>query len=30
MENYLIPAIENGLIKMSYPDCPTSKNQTYY
>lgn len=29
-ENYLDPAINNGLIKMSYPDTPTSKNQTYY
>lgn len=29
-DNYLIPAIENGLIKMSLPDSPTSKNQTYY
>jgi hypothetical protein len=28
--NYLNPAIENGLIKMSLPDSPTSKNQTYY
>ena len=29
-ENYLLPAIENGLIKMAFPDTPTSKNQTYY
>lgn len=29
-DNYLLPAIENGLIKMTYPDSPTSKNQTYY
>lgn len=29
-ENYLNPAINNGLIKMSYPDNPTNKNQTYY
>ena len=29
-ENYLDPAITNGLIKMSYPDNPTNKNQTYY
>lgn len=29
-ENYLLPAIENGLIKMTFPDNPTSKNQTYY
>lgn len=29
-KNYLIPAIENGLIKMSYPEKTTSKNQTYY
>ena len=29
-ENYLTPAIENGLVKMTYPDNPTSKNQTYY
>lgn len=28
--NYLIPALENGFIKMTYPDKPTSKNQTYY
>ena len=29
-ENYLLPALKNGLVKMSYPDSPTSKNQTYY
>ena len=29
-ENYLDPAIKNGLIKMNYPDNPTNKNQTYY
>lgn len=29
-ENYLNPAINDGLIKMSYPDNPTNKNQTYY
>lgn len=29
-ENYLVPAIESGLVKMTYPDKPTSKNQTYY
>ena len=29
-ENYLIPAIDNGVVKMSYPDIPTHKNQTYY
>lgn len=29
-ENYLKPALENGLIKMTIPDKPTSKNQMYY
>lgn len=29
-DNYLKPALENGLIKMTNPDKPTSKNQTYY
>jgi len=29
-ENYLVPAIDNGLIKMVYPDNPTNKNQKYY
>ncbi len=28
--NYLKPALENGLIKMTNPSKPTSKNQTYY
>ena len=28
--NYLDPAFENGLIKMTLPDKPTSKNQMYY
>lgn len=28
--NYLNPALENGLIKMINPDKPTSKNQMYY
>lgn len=28
--NYLNPAIENGLVKLSMPDKPTSKNQKYY
>ncbi|MBQ8471965.1 MAG: Fic family protein [Bacilli bacterium] len=28
--NYLDPAIENGLIKMTEPDNPTSKNQRYF
>ena len=27
--SYLNPAIENGLIKMTLPDQPTSKNQRY-
>ena len=27
--NYLNPAIENGLVKMSLPDKPNSKNQRY-
>ena len=29
-DNYLTPALENGLIKMTSPDKPTSKNQMYY
>lgn len=29
-ENYLMPAIDKKLIKMTYPDNPTNKNQTYY
>ena len=29
-DNYLNPALENGLIKMTEPDKPTSKNQMYY
>lgn len=29
-KNYLDPALQNGLIKMTNPDKPTSKNQTYY
>lgn len=29
-ENYLNPALDNGLIKMTLPDKPTSKNQMYY
>lgn len=29
-KNYLNPALENGLIKMTKPDKPTSKNQMYY
>ena len=29
-DNYLNPALENGLIKMTNPDKPTSKSQTYY
>lgn len=28
--NYLNPALEHGLIKMTLPDKPTSKNQMYY
>jgi len=28
--NYLDPAIENGLVKPTLPDKPTSKNQMYY
>ncbi len=29
-DNYLLPAISNGLVKMSFPDSPSSRNQTYY
>ena len=29
-EHYLKPALDNGLIKMAYPDKPNSKNQRYY
>ena len=29
-KNYLLPAIESGLIKMTEPDKPTSRNQMYY
>ena len=29
-DNYLKPALLNGLIKMTNPNKPTSKNQTYY
>ena len=28
--NYLNPALENGLIRMTSPDKPTSRNQRYY
>ena len=29
-DNYLLPALENGLIKMTNSDKPISKNQMYY
>ena len=29
-ENYLIPAIDNGFIKMTFSNDPTNKNQTCY
>lgn len=29
-ENYLVPAIEYKVVKMTFPDAPTSKKQTYY
>ena len=29
-KNYLMPAVESGIIKMALPNTPTSKNQTYY
>ena len=28
--NYLNPAIDSGIVKMSFPNNPTNKNQTYY
>ena len=28
--NYLDPALNEGLVKMTIPDKPTSKNQMYY
>ena len=28
-KNYLNPAIENGLVKMTFPDKPNSRNQRY-
>ena len=28
--NYLDPAIKEGLIKLTIPNKPTSKNQMYY
>lgn len=28
--NYFDPAIDSGLVKMTYPDKSTSKNQRYY
>lgn len=28
--NYLVPALKQGLIKQTHPDNPTSKNQRYY
>ena len=28
--SYLNPAIENGLVKMTIPNKPNSKNQKYY
>lgn len=28
-KNYLSPALLSGVIKMTLPDTPTSKNQTY-
>lgn len=29
-ENYLSPAIDNGVVKMTCPKAPTSRNQRYY
>ena len=29
-DNYLNPELENGVIKMAFPDTPTNRNQTYY
>ena len=29
-DNYLLPAIDSGIVKMAFPSNPTSKNQTYY
>lgn len=29
-KNYIDPALKNGLIKMTNPEKPTSKNQSYY
>ena len=29
-ENYLIPALDSGVVKMTLPNTPTSKNQAYY
>ena len=30
VQNYIKPALEMGLIEMTEPDKPTSKNQKYY
>ena len=29
-DNYLNPALDNGFIKMTFPNNPTNKNQRYY
>ena len=29
-QNYIRPALEAGLIAMTDPDAPTSRNQRYY
>jgi len=29
-KNYINPAIEAGLVRLTIPDKPTSKNQRYY